>query len=133
MISLTIVKLPSGWLINSKKPNGLTNLRSKLPVKSRRINAVIAILGIGSLFCPISAAQTSELTGAQSQWIAEQIFANECSSEVKCLTSWNIGEDFPSFGLGHFIWYRQGQQEIYQETFPDLIEFYHTQGLETPN
>lgn len=108
-------------------------MRSKLPVKSRRINAVIAILGIGSLFCPISAAQSPELSEAQSQWIAEQIFANECSREVECLTSWNIGEDFPSFGLGHFIWYRQGQKEIYLETFPDLIDFYHGRRIETPN
>jgi len=133
MINLTIVKLPSGWLVNSKNPNGLTNLHAKLPVKSRKFNAVIAVLGFGSLFCTTLYAQPPELSGSDSQWIAEQIFANECSSEISCLTSWNNGEDFPSFGLGHFIWYRQDQQEIYQETFPDLIDFYHSQGIDTPN
>jgi len=107
-------------------------LRSKLPVKSSRFNVAVAILGFGSLFCSPAAAQTPKLDGSASQWIAEQIFANECSSEVKCLTSWNSGEDFPSFGLGHFIWYRKDQQEIYQETFPDLINFYHARGIETP-
>ena len=133
MVSLTIVKLLSDWLVNSKKPNGLTNLRSKLPVKSSKFNAAVAILGFGSLFCPSAAAQSPELSGPASQWIAEQIFTNECSRDVSCLTSWNVGEDFPSFGLGHFIWYREGQQEIYQETFPDLIDFYHVLGIETPN
>jgi hypothetical protein len=108
-------------------------LRSKLPVKSSRFNAAIAILGFGSLFCSISAAQSPELSGPSSQWLAQQIFANECSSEINCLTSWNIGEGFPSLGLGHFIWYRKDQQEIYQETFPDLIDFYHAQGIKTPN
>ena len=117
----------------SKKTNGLNNLRLKLPVKSLKLNAGLAILGIGSLFCAHLAAQSPELSGPQSQWIAEQIFANECNSKVDCLTSWNRGEDFPSLGLGHFIWYRKGQREIYQETFPDLIDFYHEQAVQTPN
>ncbi len=108
-------------------------MRSKLPVISSRFNAAIAILGFGSLFCPFSAAQAPETGGSDSQWIAEQIFANECNSKVDCLTSWNHGEDFPSLGLGHFIWYQKGQQEIYQETFPALVNFYHDQGISTPN
>jgi hypothetical protein len=117
----------------SKKPSGLTNLRSKLPVISSRFNAAVAILGFGSLFSPFSAAQAPESGGSDSQWIAEQIFANECNSKVDCLTSWNQGEDFPSLGLGHFIWYQKDQQEIYQETFPELVSFYHDQGIRTPN
>lgn len=108
-------------------------MRFKLPVKSRKFNAVIVILGFGSLFCSPAAAQTPELNGSSAQWLAERIFANECSSDPNCLTSWNIGEEFPSLGLGHFIWYRKNQQEIYQETFPDLIKFYHAKGIRTPN
>ena len=105
----------------------------KLPVKSRKFNALVAILGIASLFCPTASAQVPDLDPEQESWIASQIFANECSRQVSCLTSWNAGEDFPSLGLGHFIWYRRDQVEIYTETFPDLLHFYHEQGIETPN
>ncbi len=107
-------------------------MRFKLPVKSSKLNALIAILGIGSPFCANLYAQPTNLTEAQQQWVAQQIFANECNREVSCLTSWNAGEDFPSLGLGHFIWYRRNQSEIYTETFPELVRFYHGQGVETP-
>lgn len=115
-----------------KNLSGLSNLRLKLPVKSNKLNVLITILGIGSLFFGEITAQSDRLTDAQYQWIAQQIFANECSRNIACLTSWNAGEDFPSLGLGHFIWYRQGQNDRYTETFPALIGFYHAGGLETP-
>ena len=35
-------------------------------------------------------------------------------------------EDFPSLGIGHFIWYRADQQSTFEETFPQLIEFMNT-------
>jgi hypothetical protein len=116
----------------SKNLSGSSILRLKLPVKSSKLNVLIAVLGIGSLFFGEITAQSDDLTDAQYQWIAQQIFANECSRNIDCLTSWNAGEDFPSLGLGHFIWYRQGQNERYTETFPELIRWYHTEGLETP-
>jgi len=133
MINLTIVKLSSCWCSYLKKPNGITNLRFKLPVKSSKYNVALTILGIGSLFLSELHAQSHKFAEPADQWIADRIFANECASKIECLTSWNPGEDFPSFGLGHFIWYRTGQQEIYQETFPDLLDFYHEQGIQTPN
>lgn len=73
-----------------------------------------------------------ELTDAQAAWIADQIFANECNRQVSCLTSWNVGEDFPSLGIGHFIWYREGQQERFVESFPDLLAFYIARGVDLP-
>lgn len=56
-------------------------------------------------------------------WLGRQVFQNECRSRPACLTSWNAGEDFPSLGIGHFIWYGAGQQEIFEETFPQLLLF----------
>jgi hypothetical protein len=78
------------------------------------------------------ARQLPELTDAQAAWIADQIFANECNRRVSCLTSWNVGEDFPSLGIGHFIWYREGQQERFVESFPDLLAFYVARGVDLP-
>lgn len=65
-------------------------------------------------------------------WLGEQIFRNECNSRRACLTSWNAGEDFPSLGIGHFIWYRAGQQEAFAETFPELLAFMQSRGAELP-
>lgn len=61
------------------------------------------------------------LNAGELQWLGEQIFRNECNSQPACLTSWNAGEEFPSLGIGHFIWYQRGQQGIFQETFPLLL------------
>lgn len=72
------------------------------------------------------------LTSAQSTWIGDLIFANECNLKIPCLTSWNAGEDFPSLGIGHFIWYRQNQQEAFVESFPALLDFYEEQGVAVP-
>lgn len=72
------------------------------------------------------------LSGAEASWVGERIFANECNLNIACLTSWNAGEDFPSLGIGHFIWYRAGQQEAFVESFPALIRFYVEQGHAVP-
>lgn len=73
-----------------------------------------------------------DLGARQQQWIADQIFQNECAGRESCLTSWNEGEDFPSLGIGHFIWYRSGQQEAFEESFPDLLAFYIASGVSLP-
>ena len=72
------------------------------------------------------------LTATQTQWIGERIFANECNLKIPCLTSWNEGEDFPSLGIGHFIWYRSGQQEAFVESFPALLAYYDSQNITLP-
>ncbi len=73
------------------------------------------------------------LTQEQTEWIGERIFANECNLRTACLTSWNTGEDFPSLGIGHFIWYRAGQQDVFVESFPALLDFYEAQGIAIPD
>lgn len=73
-----------------------------------------------------------QLSETELTWLGEQIFRNECASRLHCLTSWNEGEDFPSFGIGHFIWYREGQQEIYQESFPALLRYLQQAGETLP-
>lgn len=73
-----------------------------------------------------------ELDDARARWIGERIFANECNLNVLCLTSWNAGEDFPSLGIGHFIWYRVGQQERFRESFPELLRYYESRGVSLP-
>ncbi len=77
-------------------------------------------------------AQAQVLDDAQLYWLGDRIFANECNRRPECLTAWNVGEDFPSLGIGHFIWYRTGQQEPFAETFPALLAFMRDRGAALP-
>ena len=63
------------------------------------------------------------LTADQKSRIGKRIWANECGGRIDGLTSWNGGEEFPSLGIGHFIWYPKGFNGPFQESFPQLIEF----------
>ena len=54
-------------------------------------------------------------------------------SQTSLPDSWNAGEDFPSLGIGHFIWYRAGQQEIFEESFPQLLSFLKRQQVALPH
>ncbi len=74
----------------------------------------------------------ASLDEVQADWIGERIFINECNARIRCLTSWNIGEDFPSLGIGHFIWYRAGQQGRFTESFPALLSYYDELEVRVP-
>lgn len=58
---------------------------------------------------------------AELTWIGKRIYANECASKPDNLIHWNDGENFPSLGIGHFIWYAKGRDEKFIETFPSLL------------
>ena len=72
------------------------------------------------------------LEAAQLDWLGSQIYRNECGRRPSCLTAWNAGEDFPSLGIGHFIWYRAGQKERYTESFPALLAYMEARGAPAP-
>lgn len=72
------------------------------------------------------------LSDEQVAWIGEQVFTNECNHKPACLTAWNPGENFPSLGIGHFIWYRQGQDDIFEQSFPALMHFMQDRGVAIP-
>lgn len=72
------------------------------------------------------------LTADQQDWVGEQIFRNECSGRVECLVHWNEGEAFPSLGIGHFIWYPQGVEERFVESFPALVGFMASRSVALP-
>ena len=63
-----------------------------------------------------------QLTAKQAQTIGQKIWLNEGRGKIENLTVWNKGEAFPSFGIGHFIWYPQGVEESFTESFPQLIK-----------
>jgi len=63
------------------------------------------------------------LSDADFDWIAARIYQNEAMSQSRYLTFWGEGEDFPSFGIGHFIWFPNGVDAPFDEMFPDMVAF----------
>jgi len=63
-----------------------------------------------------------KISRTQAQQIGQKIWLNEANGRRENLIVWNQGEDFPSLGIGHFIWYPQGIESNFQESFPGLLQ-----------
>ncbi|MBW4933591.1 hypothetical protein KZO34_02945 [Marinobacter sp. F4206] len=72
------------------------------------------------------------LEAAQMDWVGAQIFRNECAGQFDCLVHWNEGEKFPSLGIGHFIWYPEGIEGRFVESFPALIQYMKQRQASVP-
>jgi hypothetical protein len=66
-------------------------------------------------------------------WIGERIYQNECGKKEECLLSWNVGEDFLSLGIGHFIWLPLSSPRIFEEQFPSFIVFLKERNVSLPS
>ncbi|CCB90095.1 hypothetical protein [Simkania negevensis] len=75
---------------------------------------------------------TLSISHEDAYLIGEKIWKNECSSSKEKLTHWNVGENFASLGIGHFIWYPKNEPKKFQETFPNLINFLKAHGAMLP-
>jgi hypothetical protein len=71
-------------------------------------------------------------TSADWEKIVHKVWSNECRESVEGLTSWNEGEEFPSLGVGHFIWYPIHYQGPFQEAFADLLLFLKSKEVYLP-
>lgn len=80
-----------------------------------------------------SAAGSVRLSDAQAREIGNRIWKNECAGTIDGLTSWNRGEEFPSLGIGHFIWYPTGTTGPFKESFPGLILYLQGEGVDIPD
>ena len=72
------------------------------------------------------------LKPAELDWVGQKIFHNECAGQFQCLVHWNVGEAFPSLGVGHFIWYPEGVNERFVESFPALVEYMKQRQMNIP-
>ena len=77
-------------------------------------------------------AAADGLSAAQKAAIGRKIWQNECGGSVAGLTTWNAGEEFPSMGIGHFIWYPAGFNGRWEESWPRFIAFAKQQGANPP-
>ncbi|GAA5494831.1 hypothetical protein Rhal01_00995 [Rubritalea halochordaticola] len=67
-------------------------------------------------------------SNADKMKIGKKIWQNESGGSVAGLTHWNEGEEFPSMGIGHFIWYPKGFNGRWTETFPLFINYAKAAG-----
>ncbi|HEX5789691.1 MAG TPA: hypothetical protein VFY13_01000, partial [Luteolibacter sp.] len=72
------------------------------------------------------------LSEQQKIAIGRKIWQNECAGTIDGLTSWNHGEEFPSLGIGHFIWYPRGVQGPFRESWPQFVAYARSRGEELP-
>ncbi|MBS0603540.1 MAG: hypothetical protein JSS60_00720 [Verrucomicrobia bacterium] len=81
------------------------------------------------LSLPLCAMQIST---DEADAIGKGVFYNECSGKEDRLVWWNEGENFPSLGIGHFIWYPKGVVGPFEETFPKLMAFLKENDVKLP-
>lgn len=90
------------------------------------------LLASGCSDVPDERLSSIELDGPALEWIGTQVFQNECAGKETCLVHWNEGEAFPSLGIGHFIWYPEGVEGPFVESFPAMIQHLVAQEVVLP-
>jgi hypothetical protein len=66
---------------------------------------------------------SQSLTNQQAQEIGKRIWYNECGGRIDGLIDWNEGEEFPSLGILHMIWYPKGYKGPFTESFPMFLNY----------
>ena len=64
--------------------------------------------------------------------VGSLIYKNECSSDEKKLIFWSEREDFPSLGIGHFIWHTKSGATDKTQQFPELIAHFKKENITIP-
>ncbi len=90
-----------------------------------RLTAVL-LLSLGMSLADVS------IPKATLNDIAGKIYRNETGGKRENLVVWNNGENFPSLGIGHFIWYKYNEPERFEESFPLLVDFYKSKNIALP-
>lgn len=103
-----------------------------LDLRPKSLGKYVLLLFLFICFPLLALAQNISLSQKEVSRIAERVFANECSSQAECLIEWNEGEDFLSLGIGHFIWYPEGQKGPFEESFLNYLSFCRAAGEKIP-
>lgn len=81
----------------------------------------------------LEAVRAKSFADIDLNWLGRRIWQNECAGSVPGLVSWNAGEDFPSLGIGHFIWYPAGYSGPFDESFPSFVRYARFRGVQVPS
>jgi len=99
---------------------------------------ILFIFVLPLVLCVVSVPDTKasvdvELSTEQLESIGQKIFINETGGNAEYLIAWNDGEAFASLGIGHFIWFPEGLNSPFTETFPSLIQHFKDSGIKLPD
>ena len=103
-------------------------LEKKADASSRQVAVTLTIIMLATASLPAAV----DISSTDAQRIGKRIWQNECGGTISGLTSWNVGENFASLGIGHFIWYPKGQRGPFDESFPKLVRFVSAHGAKLP-
>lgn len=73
-----------------------------------------------------------EISRDTARKVGRQVWRNETGGDPDAITAWNAAEDFASLGIGHFIWFPDGLETKFQESFPAMLEFMRSKGAKPP-
>jgi len=93
---------------------------------------VINIMSTLLLLLISYASYSVTLSPEELRAAGEKIYRNETGGRRDKLIHWNEGEEFASLGIGHFIWYPLSYNGPFDESFPDLLNYYKKQGVQLP-
>jgi hypothetical protein len=105
---------------------------SGLFVRLKHSLAIIAALAASAMLLTSCDSACVTVPQYELENIGSLIFRNECGGKAENLTSWNEGEEFASLGIGHFLWYPEGKEYPFYESFPSLFEFLKSNGASAP-
>lgn len=91
---------------------------------------VLAILIIFGVYMRVNSSL--DISHDEAMRMGRQIWQNECAGKVEGLTSWNQGEEFASVGIGHFIWYPEGEKVVFKESFPAVLRLMQKNHVALP-
>lgn len=73
-----------------------------------------------------------ELSPEVATKVGRQVWLNETGGNRDMITAWNEAEDFMSLGIGHFIWFPEGLDTRFAESFPKMLAFLRARGAKPP-
>ncbi len=100
---------------------------------NKKIVAVLLVVALIPIIKKIYGAQDAiRLSKEQLIEIGTKVWRNESNCNPDKLLFWNPKEEFPSFGIGHFIWLPCSCSAKFEQTFPALIDFMRTKKINAP-
>ncbi|MCD6578236.1 hypothetical protein J7L48_02035 [bacterium] len=64
--------------------------------------------------------------------IAEKIYQNECACKREYLVWWSENEEFPSIGIGHFLWFPNNIKVPFEPSFKKFLDICIYDDIEIP-
>ena len=64
--------------------------------------------------------------------IAEKIYQNECARKREYLVWWSENEEFPSLGIGHFLWLPNDLKVPFEASFKKFLDICIYNNIEIP-